>query len=232
MFKISYKSILFTLCLMNTMIQVKAASNEDVDPHNYQYSMTITGEIVIDQSISTDINDSVFAYVNDECRGKAPLLHIASVDIYIVMLTVFSNSLSGENVVFKIKDDSEGTQVDCTNTISFEPEANYGTPSNPYQFTYSAANGINAPEGLNKNLFNCYPNPTSGIIYILSVYSVNNAHVELFSLDGKLLKEQLYNEIFGSELTFDISDLENNIYLIRIKTNSGYYTQKIRVLKN
>lgn len=66
-----------------------------------------------------------------------------------------------------------------------------------------------------------YPNPTNGNLNI----EVNeNSIVSLFDLNGRLVKTE---NVYSTILNWNISDLENGVYILTIETNGTIYSQKV-----
>lgn len=106
-----------------------------VNPSSFQYSMSVIGQVKIDGIFSTNTDDMVGAFVNNECRGVAQLRYIEDYDMFEAFLNIYSNVESGENIVFKIWNASEGVvHVNVTPQITFEYNTFYGTPSTPIVF--------------------------------------------------------------------------------------------------
>jgi hypothetical protein len=128
------KSIIITFVLfLLTSIGVKAGNpGWTVNPYAYQYSMTITGVLVIDHIESDDTADIIGAFSGQECRGFAKPLYILSLGRYIAFLMIYSDTASGENVSFKIYDASEDSVKNATQIISFIPNNTVGLITNPY----------------------------------------------------------------------------------------------------
>ena len=78
-----------------------------VIPEDFENSMILIGKIKIGENFSTDINDKVGAFINDECRGVANLQYFPDFDIYLINITIHDD-LDGEIIEFKIWDASEG----------------------------------------------------------------------------------------------------------------------------
>lgn len=63
-----------------------------------------------------------------------------------------------------------------------------------------------------------YPNPTSGEITLdLSAYQDRNLRIELYSVEGQLLKFSEVNEIQGNTERIDISAFKPGMYMLRVK---------------
>ena len=106
-----------------------------VNSSSYQYSMTVTGPIIINEVESTDANDLIGAFVGDECRGVSQLYYNQSVERYISYLMVYSNT-PDETITFKIYDASEDVIHEVTKTMTFEINGISGTVTSPYIIAY------------------------------------------------------------------------------------------------
>ncbi len=105
---------------------------------NFDHTMTIIGQIVIDEVVSEDHNDIVGAFImNDsgdyECRGVANTQYVdLQGGIYQFFLTVHSDVEYGEEIILRIWDASS-----CKDYFGVDEEyvfisgANYGTPITP-----------------------------------------------------------------------------------------------------
>jgi Zn-dependent metalloprotease/photosystem II stability/assembly factor-like uncharacterized protein len=101
-----------------------------------QYTMSIIGEIVWNNQVSTNSNDIIGAFVGTECRGVAnPTGLIPFPNLFY--LTVTSNQQSGEQVTFKVYH-AGLDQVDENPSypvVTFENLSDLGTFSNPFTVT-------------------------------------------------------------------------------------------------
>lgn len=103
-----------------------------VDAAKFQYSMNVIGQLKIHDIISTDGNDKVAAFVNNECRGVAYLRYIAEFDQYQAYLDIYSNKESGEAIELRVWDASRGTEHrDVSPNYTFLSNALKGAPSEP-----------------------------------------------------------------------------------------------------
>ena len=105
-----------------------------VNPYEYQYDMTVWGQLNIDDAVITDYsNYEVAAFVGDECRGVAEVNNQGgSSRLYI---RIRSNSTSGEKITFKLFDKTEGKPKRIAETIEFESNGQVGIPSSPTTLT-------------------------------------------------------------------------------------------------
>lgn len=132
----SIKRIFSVLCIVLTLPTALLAqgSGWTVNPHEYQYDMTVYAAIELDGEVLTDYaNYEIAAFVNvgdkEECRG------VATVDSQSGMtwlyMRIYSNKASGEEVRFKIYDKSKSKISSANEKITFESEKLVGMPSSP-----------------------------------------------------------------------------------------------------
>ena len=85
-----------------------------LDPTKFNQSMNVIGKIKLDAVFSDDPYDKVVALVNGEVRGMTNVVFDSAFNEYFVYLTVYSNQLSGETVLFYIWDASDGKLKEAT----------------------------------------------------------------------------------------------------------------------
>lgn len=105
----------------------------EVDPGDYQYSMSIIGQVKIDGILSTNTDDMVGVFVGNECRGVARVEYIEAYDMFEVFLNIYSNVQSGENLEFKIWNAGQGMQHTnvSPDSMPFVYNTMVGTTSSP-----------------------------------------------------------------------------------------------------
>lgn len=121
------------LFISSTILHAQG-SGWEVNPHDYQYDMTIYAQLSADESIVTDYaNYEIAAFVGDECRGIA---EVKSQDGYTwLYLRVRSNVASGESISFKIFDAEAGKAFNAVETVDFTSAGQEGMPSSPITLT-------------------------------------------------------------------------------------------------
>lgn len=136
----SIKRIFSVLCIVLTLPTALLAqgSGWTVNPHDYQYDMTVYAAIELEGGVVTDYsNYEIAAFVNvgneEECRG------VATVDSQSGMtwlyMRIYSNKASGEEVRFKIYDKSKSKISSANEKITFESEKLVGMPSKPHKLS-------------------------------------------------------------------------------------------------
>ncbi len=111
------------------------------------------------------------------------------------------------------------------------------TGAHKVYYTYTNPNGcantaslsvmVNACTGLDELngaiVFNLYPNPTNGIIYMNGNTKVSK--IEVFNAIGQIVLEK--DQIHSETATLDLSQTAKGIYVVRIFTEKGVYTQRV-----
>ncbi len=105
----------------------------EVDPMAYDKTMSIIGQIIINDVISIDPHDMVAAFCGDTCRGIGTLEYLPEYDRYEVFFDVYSNSPLGDEIDLKVWDASSGVVYSGIEPqIIFEMDNVLGLPSLPY----------------------------------------------------------------------------------------------------
>src|SRR5690606_17475065 len=105
-------------------------------PSDFQYSMSIFGELKIDNVIATNIENKIAAFNNGVLCGVADLQYVPAYDRYEVFLSVYSNAITGDSIRFHIYDASTGlTYVNVSPSLMFVENDVIGTVSNPVTFS-------------------------------------------------------------------------------------------------
>jgi len=175
----SYKEDIIVLTDFNyperLTVDLKVRGEEptwNVNPSTFEKSMSIIGNININDVISIDPDDILYVFVNDECRGKASLQYIASTDKFVAFLDVYSNSSAADSLEFKIWDASTGSIfVDVTpDDLTFVTDGLEGSLLSPQQFdAYSRVQeNYSLVEGWNWVSFHLATSDTLNLTQLLS----------------------------------------------------------------
>ncbi len=131
------KNYLYTgliLLLFNSKLFAHTPIDWIVNENNFQYSMTFVGFINMDGKTLANSNDMVAAFVEDECRGVAKLIYVASENKYYAYLTVFAN-INGESIDFKLYDSEKDMIKHAAKSAKFVINQNKGNLFQPYSFS-------------------------------------------------------------------------------------------------
>jgi hypothetical protein len=107
----------------------------EMDPGRYEHTMTIVAEVNINDTISSDPNDRVAAFVGSQLRGVANIEQ-GMTGSYVAFLTVYSNRTSGETVRFQVWDaDSCKLYNSTLERFGFVSNGMIGSPEDPVTLT-------------------------------------------------------------------------------------------------
>ncbi|MDR1594250.1 MAG: Ig-like domain-containing protein [Prevotellaceae bacterium] len=93
----------------------------------YEYSMTYMAQVAFRNALSTDPNVEIAAFVGDDIRGHAKLVYESRLNVYLVHLTIYSNSGGGETVVLKAYNPSKKRIYDNCKTFTFQSNTSLGS---------------------------------------------------------------------------------------------------------
>jgi len=96
-------------------------------------TMNMVVALNIEGTLSTDEEDLVAAYINDELRGRANIRYYPSVNKYLAHLTIYGESAEvNDTISLQIWDASACLRYDLSvDTFTFQPDNVLGTPVNP-----------------------------------------------------------------------------------------------------
>lgn len=105
------------------------AQDWTVNPHDYEFLMSVTGQVKLDEGISNQQNSKIAAFVNDQCRGVTTPTEVAGNNMYF--LSIYSNFATGDTIEFRFLDSLD--QITTFNSgMLFIPDRIIGIPDNPY----------------------------------------------------------------------------------------------------
>jgi uncharacterized protein YjdB len=97
--------------------------------YNYEHSMTYVAQVTFRDILSEDANTEVAAFVDDECRGHAKLVYEPELNVYLVHLTIYSNSAGGETVTLKAYNPLKKLIYNDCKTFPFQENTSLGSDS-------------------------------------------------------------------------------------------------------
>jgi hypothetical protein len=195
-------------------------SSWTVDPGNFQNTMSIVGQIRINDVISTNPDDKLAAFVNGQCRGIAGLQYFQQIDRYYAFINVYSNVPNGEEIEFRIWNAGEGKiHADVIPSIQFQSNALIGSISQPQIFnaTDKLTKFVPIRTGWNWISFNMLMRDSNDINRLLRPLSSSN---------GDIIRNQTMFADFGNEIGW-AGSLANT--LIGIKPELSYRLRSVNV---
>jgi uncharacterized protein YjdB len=129
---------LFSTCMVtvvNEMGTVTSTGWSAPTAGNYEYLMTYVAQVAFRGVVSTDTDVEVAAFVGDELRGFAKLVYDSRLNVYLVHLTIYSNSAGGETVVLKAYNPQKRRiYEDVAEGFKFQGNASFGSASEILNF--------------------------------------------------------------------------------------------------
>ncbi len=104
-----------------------------LNPNLYKNTMSLVLEVDIEGEISTDPEDIVAAYINDELRGRSNIQYIPFLDTYLAYLTIYGDPLDAlEDIRIEVWDASACQRYGLVQeSFVFEADNVIGTPNTP-----------------------------------------------------------------------------------------------------
>ncbi|MDA3912310.1 MAG: T9SS type A sorting domain-containing protein [Bacteroidales bacterium] len=117
-------------------IESVSAQEWSVNPADFEFSMNLTGKVILDDGLINDENATIGAFVGDDCVGLTqPTEQTGSFELFL--LTVYSNNASGDMIQFKLlKSDSQ--ELSLENEILFQSNAIIGSADMPFVWMETA----------------------------------------------------------------------------------------------
>ena len=219
--KCTILSVVFFLLIFS--YSYAALPDWSINTNDYEFSMSYTSIVIIDNQEARDTADRVSAWVGDEIRGVIKPFYLASLDRYYFLLLVYGND-TDEEIIFKFYDKSQDSIYTLTNTATFYPEESEGTFSTPYEFEKDQlTNTENNSEITEEDIVyqdsievTIFPNPCQSEVTIDTEETVQQLF--LMSIQGELI-----TVVDGNSL--DLSSYPQGSYLIKILTETGVATR-------
>lgn len=121
--------------LVKLKVYAEPPTSWSVNPTAFQNTMSIVGQIRVNNIISTNPDDKLAAFVNGQCRGISNLQYFPQVDRYYAFLNVYSNVTSGETIEFRIWNATEGkSHTEVTPSLPYVANSLVGNITNPQIF--------------------------------------------------------------------------------------------------
>lgn len=112
---------------LNKMNLNSGYPNWNINHNDYEYFLTVTGLIIIQNS--TNSSDVLAAFVGNECRGVASATLTSEGWLWFLMVRA---NVDDETVTFRIWDADQNTVLCVSNEIVFISGNAYGTINTPY----------------------------------------------------------------------------------------------------
>lgn len=129
------------IILLLSVVGIKAMHAQDtyhwnVNINQFPSIMTMTGIVLIDDEEQIASSLEIGAFCGNECRGCQSLEYYSEIGGYLVFLVI--HGVDNDRITFRLYDHNVGEDIDkkCSNTITFVTNTTYGTPTNPFIFSF------------------------------------------------------------------------------------------------
>ena len=204
-------------------------STLNFSPNAFEYNGSITAEVILDGNNSGSENNILFAFVENQCRGKVVGKLFPPTGKYVYNLMMHSNTKADEEIIFKFFDNGENQWYEFKETLKFEADIIEADAYNPFELKNGS---VIDPDWIidKKFSFEVYPNPFNGIL-IISFINPENQNVNIAIYDGygrkvDVIEEKTY-QTGEYIIEWNGERLPKGIYFIRMETNSYVGNQKV-----
>ncbi|MGV3589669.1 MAG: T9SS type A sorting domain-containing protein [Adhaeribacter sp.] len=206
-------------------------SNFEVDEHQYEYTMTLTGMLNLNGMPVANDQYSVGAYINGVCRGFTQAEYMPNLKANRIFLTIYGEPAdAGEIIEFRIFNSHTGEQIIAENKgVAFVTDKIVGAMVNPYLLNFN-----------NQYLENGYalaqnkPNPFSASTTIEFTIP-EEAPVELTLYDnlGKQIRLLMKEHKPAGNHTYILNagSLASGIYSYQLKVGNYVKTRKLVIVR-
>lgn len=212
----------------------------NVDPHAFEFSMTITAKINSDGDFSEDVNDRVAAFVDGVCRGVKNIVFDNSADGYYLYLMVYSNK-PAETVTFKIYDAGNNEISNAKSSLIFTINGVVGSLDSPFIISSERLNDkaeltdFTIPGQIGETIFsggNLYlqKSPDSVLTGINASFTVSDGakvFVNGIRQESGISIIDFSNPVFYTVISADFTDTTNYTVLVSNEFTAMNQTEKL-----
>ncbi|MEM1094259.1 MAG: T9SS type A sorting domain-containing protein [Bacteroidota bacterium] len=110
-----------------------------VQPSDFQRSMTVVGQVMLDGTPTTGDTYQLAAFHNNEVRGLANAIEVAGQ--WFFFLTLYANT-EGDTLTFAVYDRTAEVVLDISTTLAFASNALVGTTEQPFVWEGNPFQGV------------------------------------------------------------------------------------------
>ncbi len=215
------KQILFLLLFIVFTINSKAQPSWKVEGNKYEYDMTITGVISLNDTLVENTKGIIVGAfdANSNCVGKAEARYYGSVKKYRVPLMIHSNQ-NGEKIYLKAYIPEQSSILKLSTIIEFAIDESLGNFETP--FVWETDTTINSND-LPAKVVSVFPNPAKDLLNVHVQNDRNPYTMLLLGIKGELITEKKCQQ---KRETLDISWIKSGIYILQIKSSKGVFSEK------
>jgi hypothetical protein len=207
-------------------------SDFEVDEQKYEYNMTVTATLRVNEAEALDDHFTIAAFVNGSCRGFAQPVYVPQLKAYRLYLTIHGDKEdAGTPVLFKVFNAISGNEIAAADTksINFGVDHIAGNTDSPFVIGWNETGYANG-YFLSQNR----PNPFTGsTTFDFSVPKQESVKITVYNQFGSVVKV-LVNEIKDAgnhRITFESNSLPAGVYVYELKTGSYSTRRKMVIIR-
>ena len=198
------------------------ASQWEINPNKYEYSMSIIAEIVSDLDHTPAIENVLGAFKGLECVGNVSVTEFDSEKSFY-FLTVYGKQ--EDQLSFNYFDVLKDKTYQAENRILFEPNALIGSIDSPYPIEIN----MEAQDADNYFALDVYPNPFEDVFTLeFFLEEPSKVTIELYDVMGRMVESINEATILNGTHKIDIdTELNKGVYFIELDIDGDLYQKKL-----
>jgi len=129
------------------------------DPHQFEFSGSLTAKVYVDGVLSGGEQDLVMAYVDGELRGIVGGIYFKPTESFAYPMMVYSNVSEGEMLTFRYYDAEQDQLYPCEGTLTFYEDMIVANAFESFDLNVNSIVGVDDTFGVNEMSLKVYPNP-------------------------------------------------------------------------
>ncbi|MAZ68323.1 MAG: hypothetical protein CMG49_02965, partial [Candidatus Marinimicrobia bacterium] len=206
---------------------IDGVNDDDSYYRQYEFNGSISASVDID-NIMIDQYDILYAYSDDELRGKVSPTIFPLTGELVFTLMVYGHNTGNEDLSFEFYDNETDKYYALNKELLFSKDMIIGDAYN----TLSLTNIPTIPNNI--RLLPAYPNPFNPVTNISFVIeNESNIKLSIFDIRGREV-DVLVNGLTGQgehSIVWDAVDYSSGIYYVQIISQQYAETQKIMLIK-
>ncbi|MBK8967262.1 MAG: T9SS type A sorting domain-containing protein [Lewinellaceae bacterium] len=197
----------------------------NVDPTQFEYSMTLVGMFSVDGQNATTGTQEIGAFVDGELRGSSQAIFISQLNMHLFFLTTYANA-ANEVLEFRLFDSSTGVVEHLNEQIAFVPDQHRGSIESPEPFTLQTSS---IPEVQNVSYFEVLPNPfTELATLVFNCYAYQEVQIMIWDALGRTVLHKKVDAVPGRNmLHWQSNSAQAGVYFVQLKTAGGSVVRKV-----
>lgn len=160
----------------------------DFNPHNYEFNGSLTAEVLINGVNLGSPTNVLYAFVEDECRGKINGKIFPPSGQFVYELMIHSNMEEDEIITFKFYDQQQHKWYDISDEIMYKADMVLANAINPLQLK---SNTLSTDE----YHLRAYPNPVDDEL-ILDINRIEDQNLTyiLYDINSRIIDRKQITE--------------------------------------